>query len=214
MLAECNMDYRKMSGAMDSLIGLLDKTDKVRIKGPGTDLDFSVKNIPAAKAAGLINIPDGEIFTSPVKDSIEGFITFNTPAAYRGISYENINFKFKKGKIIDATANFTKEINKVLDIDEGARYIGEFAFGVNPYVKRAMKSMFFDEKIAGSIHMAIGNSYPETDNGNTSSIHCDLVLLQSPEYGGGEIYFDGILIRKDGRFVIDELECLNPENLV
>lgn len=209
----CTIDYSKMSKAMDSIIGLMDRTDKVRIKGPGTDLSFSIKNIPTIKAAGERNIPDGEVFTAPVRDSIEGDLTFNTPAVYQGTTYENICFKFSKGKIVEATANFTKKINEVLDTDEGARYLGEFAIGLNPYITNAMKDPLFDEKIMGSIHLTPGKCYTEASNNNSSSIHWDLVLIQTPEHGGGEIYFDGKLIRKDGRFVTDELECLNPENL-
>jgi aminopeptidase len=209
----CNLDYSKMSKAMDNIIALMDKTDKVRIKGPSTDLSFSIKNIPTIKASGERNIPDGEVFTAPVKDSIEGELTFNTPAVYQGITYENIHFLFEKGKIIEAKANFTEKINEVLDTDEGARYLGEFAIGLNPYITKAMKDPLFDEKIDGSIHLTPGKCYEEASNGNSSSIHWDLVLIQTPEYGGGEIYFDEVLIRKDGRFMPEELDCLNPENL-
>lgn len=209
----CTIDYSKMSKAMDSIINLMDKTDKVHIKGPGTDLTFSIKGIPAIKASGERNIPDGEVFTAPVRDSVNGNLTFNTPAVFQGITYDNIYFEFKKGKIINATANFTDRINKVLDTDEGARYLGEFAIGLNPFITDAMKDPLFDEKIMGSIHLTPGKCYDETENNNSSSIHWDLVLIQTPEQGGGEIYFDDKLIRKDGRFVTPDLECLNPENL-
>ena len=209
----CTIDYSKMSKAMDSIISLMDKTDKVHIKGPGTDLIFSIKDIPTIKASGERNIPDGEVFTAPVRDSVNGRLTFNTPAVFQGITYENIYFEFKKGKIINATANFTDRINKVLDTDEGARYLGEFAIGLNPFITEAMKDPLFDEKIMGSIHLTPGKCYDETENNNSSSIHWDLVLIQTPEQGGGEIYFDDKLIRKDGKFVTSGLECLNPENL-
>jgi len=209
----CTIDYSKMSKAMDSLISLMDKTDRVRIKGPGTDLSFSIKDIPAIKASGECNIPDGEVFTAPVRDSAQGEITFNTPAVYQGVTYENIFFRFDRGRIIEASSNFTKKINEVLDTDEGARYLGEFAVGLNPYITEAMKDPLFDEKIRGSIHLTPGKCYDEASNNNSSAIHWDLVLIQTPEHGGGEIYFDGKLIRKDGRFVPQELQCLNPENL-
>ncbi|MBN2073362.1 MAG: aminopeptidase [Actinobacteria bacterium] len=209
----CTIDYSKMSKAMDSLVKLMEKTDKVRIKGPKTDLVFSIKEIHAIKAAGESNIPDGEVFTAPVRDSAEGFITYNTPAVFQGFTYENIYFEFKKGRIIKASANDSDKIKKILDMDEGARYLGEFAIGLNPYIIRAIKDPLFDEKIMGSIHLTPGRCYKEASNGNHSSIHWDLVLIQTPEFGGGEIYFDGNLIRKDGRFIIKELECLNPENL-
>lgn len=209
----CNLDYSKMSVAMDNLVKLMEKTDKVHIKGEGTDLSFSIKGIKAIKCAGELNIPDGEVYTAPVKDSVNGTISYNAPAVYQGYTYENIKLEFKDGKIINATANNTEKINKIFDTDEGARYVGEFAIGVNPYILTPMKDTLFDEKIAGSIHFTPGSSYDDAFNGNKSAIHWDLVYIQRPEYGGGEIYFDDVLIRKDGLFVIDELKCLNPENL-
>lgn len=209
----CNLDYSKMSKAMDSLVNLMNKTDKVRLTGPGTDLIFSIKDIPAIKCDGKMNIPDGEVYTAPVKNSINGTLSYNTPSVYNGFSFDNIKFEFKDGKIINATANNTERINSILDTDAGARYIGEFAIGVNPYILHPMKDTLFDEKIAGSIHFTPGASYDDAPNGNKSAIHWDLVLIQRSDYGGGEIYFDDVLIRKDGIFVIDELKCLNPENL-
>lgn len=209
----CNLDYSKMSKAMDSLSALMEKTDRVRITGKGTDLSFSIKDIPVIKCDGKMNIPDGEVYTAPVKDSVNGYITYNTPAEYQGFTYENIRLEFKDGKIIKATANDTERINKVFDTDEGSRYVGEFAVGVNPYITKPMKDTLFDEKIAGSIHFTPGSSYDDAFNGNKSAIHWDLVFIQTPEFGGGEIYFDDVLIRKDGMFVIPELEGLNPENL-
>ena len=210
----CNLDYSKMGKAMENLVEYMNKTDKVRIVGPGTDLTFSIKDIPAIPCAGEMNIPDGEVFTAPVRDSVNGTLSYNTPAVYQGYTYENIKLEFKDGKIIKATANDTERINQVFDTDEGARYVGEFAIGVNPYVVTPMKDTLFDEKIKGSFHFTPGECYDEAPNGNVSSIHWDLVCIQTPEYGGGEIYFDDVLIRKDGLFVVDELKCLNPENLV
>lgn len=210
----CNLDYSKMGKAMEALVALMNCTDKVHIEGPGTDLTFSIKDIPAIPCAGHMNIPDGEVFTAPVKDSINGTLTYNTPAVFQGYTYENISLTFKDGKIIEATANDTERINQVFDTDEGSRYVGEFAIGVNPYITTPMKDTLFDEKIMGSFHFTPGNCYDEAPNGNHSSIHWDLVCIQTPEYGGGKIYFDDVLIREDGRFVIPELQCLNPENLI
>ena len=211
----CNLDYGKMDEAMKSLVDYMNRTDKVRIVGPGTDLNFSIKNIPAIPCSGLRNIPDGEVYTAPVRDSINGTLTYNTPAVFQGFTFENISFKFVDGKITQATSNDTERINDVLNTDEGARYIGEFAIGVNPYILKPMKDTLFDEKIMGSFHFTPGNCYEdEAPNGNHSAIHWDLVCIQTPEFGGGEIYFDDVLIRKDGRFVVKELECLNPENLI
>ena len=209
----CNLDYSKMDRAQDPLAELMRKTDKVRITGPGTDLTFSIKGIGAEKCSGQKNIPDGEVYTAPVRDSVNGTISYNTPTLYNGITFENIKFRFENGKIVEASSSDTARLNEILDSDEGARYIGEFAIGFNPYILHPMKDILFDEKIAGSIHFTPGQAYDVTDNGNTSSIHWDLVLIQRPEYGGGEIYFDDVLIRKDGLFVIPELEGLNPEKL-
>ena len=209
----CTLDYSKMSKAMDSLVEYMNRTDKVRIVGPGTDLTFSIKDIPAIKCAGQLNIPDGEVYTAPVKDSVNGTITYNSESVQNGFLFSNVSLKFENGKIVEATANDTAKVNEVFDIDEGARYVGEFAIGVNPYILNPMQDILFDEKIAGSIHFTPGNAYDDADNGNRSNLHWDLVLVQRAEYGGGEIYFDDVLIRKDGLFVVDELKCLNPENL-
>ncbi|MFR1366582.1 aminopeptidase, partial [Lentihominibacter sp.] len=187
--------------------------DKVTIKGPGTDLSFSIKDIPAIKCGGECNIPDGEVYTAPVKDSINGIISYNTPSEEQGFTFENIIFEIKNGKIIKASSNNNDRINKLLDTDEGARFFGEFALGVNPYILHPMKDTLFDEKIAGSFHLTPGAAYEDAFNGNKSAVHWDLVTIQRPEYGGGEIYFDNKLIRKDGIFTLPELECLNPENL-
>ncbi|CAH8709577.1 aminopeptidase [Paenibacillus thiaminolyticus] len=209
----CNLDYSKMDKAMESLKALMDRTDTVRLTGPGTDLTFSIRGIGSIKCSGQNNIPDGEVYTAPVRDSVNGTLTYNTPSIYNGFTFENISFRFENGKIVEATSNDTARINHILNSDEGARHIGEFAIGVNPYILHPMKDTLFDEKIAGSIHFTPGQAYETADNGNRSSIHWDLVLIQRPEYGGGEMYFDDVLVRKDGLFVIPELECLNPEHL-
>jgi aminopeptidase len=209
----CNLDYSKMSKAMDPLQQLMERTDKVRITGNGTDLAFSIKGLPAIKCDGKMNIPDGEIFTAPVINSVNGRLSYNTPAVYQGYTFENISLQFENGKIVEATANNTEKINKILDTDEGSRFIGEFALGVNPFITKPMKDTLFDEKIDGSFHFTPGSAYDECDNGNKSAVHWDLVCIQRPDYGGGEIYFDDVLVRKDGRFVLPELFALNPENL-
>lgn len=209
----CTLDYAKMDRAMDALKARMERTDKVHIKGPGTDLTFSVKGIPAVKCAGELNIPDGEVYTAPVRESVEGIITYNAPSLKDGVRHENISLTFEKGKIVRAVSSDPAALNAVLDTDAGARYVGEFAIGVNPYIDRPMLDTLFDEKIAGSIHFTPGCCYEDAPNGNQSSVHWDLVLIQTPAYGGGEIFFDGELIRKDGRFVTEDLLALNPENL-
>ncbi|MDO4572515.1 MAG: aminopeptidase [Clostridia bacterium] len=209
----CNLNYARMDRAMDPLKALMERTDRVRLVGPGTDLSFSIRGLPAVKCAGHMNIPDGEIYTAPLRESVNGTIAYNTPSLENGFTFTNIRFRFENGRIVEAHANDDRRINELLDLDEGARYVGEFAIGVNPYITWPMKDTLFDEKIAGSIHFTPGSSYDDCDNGNKSALHWDLVLIQTPEYGGGEMYFDDVLVRKDGRFVLPELDCLNPENL-
>ena len=211
----CTLDYSKMDAAFGPLKVLMERTDRVRIKGPAdTDIEFSIKDIPAVPCAGKLNIPDGEIFTAPVKDSVNGVIHFNTPTLYQGVTHENVRLVFKDGKVVEATGSDTDRLNEILDSDDGSRYVGEFALGVNPFIDNAMKDILFDEKIKGSLHFTPGNAYDEADNGNRSEVHWDMVLIQTPEYGGGEIWFDDVLVRKDGKFVPEELQVLNPENLV
>lgn len=210
----CTMDYSRMSAAMDPLTELMTATDRVRIVAPGTDLSFSIRNIPAVKCDGKVNLPDGEVYSAPVRDSVEGTITFNTRASYLGQNFSDVSFTFEKGRVVDCRSDNDAKLNELLDTDEGARYIGEFAIGVNPHIDRIMNDIGFDEKINGSIHFALGQAYENADNTNRSDIHWDIVLLLKKEFGGGEIYFDDTLISKDGLFVLDSLKGLNPENLL
>lgn len=210
----CLVDYDKMGAAMKPLVELMNRTDQVRITGPRTDLTFSIKGISTVGSSGGCNIPDGEVMTAPVRDSVNGFVYYNVPSPYGGEVFRDVYLEFKDGKIVNATSNLTEKMNQIFDTDEGARYIGEFAIGVNPVITSPMTDILFDEKMAGSFHFTPGNSYDSASNGNHSAEHWDLISLQTPEAGGGEMYFDGVLIRKDGRFVLPELECLNPENLL
>lgn len=209
----CTMDYARMARAMAPLERRMIKADRVHLKGPGTDLRFSIKGIGAKMCKGDRNIPDGEVFSCPVKNSVNGVIQFNTPTIYSGTRFENVWLEFKDGKIIQATSNNTKRLNEILDTDAGARYVGEFSLGFNPYIEKPMCDILFDEKIAGSLHFTPGQAYEDCDNGNRSAVHWDMVLIQQPEWGGGEIWFDDELIRKDGRFVPKDLQPLNPERL-
>jgi aminopeptidase len=209
----CTLDYGKMRPGMDALKSLMETTDQVHITGAGTDLRFSIKGIPAIVCGGEHNIPDGEVFTCPVRDSVEGHIQYNAPTVYQGTAFASVRLTFKGGKVVEATSNNTERLNAILNSDEGARYIGEFAFGFNPYIREPMRDILFDEKISGSFHFTPGQAYERADNGNRSQVHWDLVCIQRPEYGGGEIYFDKKLIRKDGQFVPKELHSLNPDSL-
>ncbi|MBR0443996.1 MAG: aminopeptidase [Clostridia bacterium] len=205
------VDYRAMSASMVPLVKFMEKTDRVHIKGPGTDLTFSIRGIPVVPCDGHKNIPDGEVFTAPVRDSVNGVIQYNTAAMRYGKKFLNPRLVFKDGRIVEATCdNDTPGFNELLDADEGARYVGEFALGVNNSVTRAVGNTLYDEKIGGSFHFTPGCSYEEAPNGNISQLHLDIVCIQKPEYGGGEIWFDGELIRKDGLFLPDELKGLNP----
>jgi len=211
--AVCTMDYQRMAEAMQPLARRMTEADQVKIVGPGTELTFSVKGMAAIPCDGKLNIPDGEVFTAPVKDSVSGTVQYNARTIYQGTTHDQVRLELKDGKIIQATSSNTEHLNKVLDTDEGARYVGEFAIGFNPYVTEPMLDTLFDEKIAGSFHFTPGQAYEEADNGNKSTVHWDLVCLQDKDHGGGEIWFDGELIRKDGLFVVEDLEPLNPKNL-
>jgi aminopeptidase len=211
--AVCTMDYRKMAKAMIPLQRRMKRADHVRIKGPGTELTFSIKGIGATMCRGDRNIPDGEVFSCPVKNSINGHIHFNAPTLYSGTKFENVRLEFRDGRIVDGSSSNTRRLNEILDTDAGARYTGEFSLGFNPYILNPICDILFDEKIAGSLHLTPGQAYEECDNGNRSAVHWDMVLIQRPEWGGGEIWFDGELIRKDGLFLPKDLKQLNPANL-
>ena len=206
----CLLDYKALVPAMKALKKLMDQTDRVEITGPGTDLRFSIKDIPAIVCGGTYNIPDGEVFTAPVRDSVEGFVSYNAPTIYQGIPFDGIRLEFSKGRITKAEAGGrTRQLNKILDSDEGARYIGEFALGFHPAIRQPMRDILFDEKIAGSFHFTPGQAYEEADNGNRSQVHWDMVNIQRKDWGGGEIRFDGKVIRKDGVFLPKALARLN-----
>lgn len=209
----CTMDYAKMARAMVPLERRMKRADRVQLQAPGTDLTFSIKGIGAKMCKGDRNIPDGEVFSCPVKNSVNGVIQFNTPTIYSGTKFENVRLEFKDGKIVEATANHSKRLNEILDTDAGARYVGEFSLGLNPYILNPMCDILFDEKIAGSLHFTPGQAYEECDNGNRSAVHWDMVLIQRKDWGGGEVRFDRELIRKDGLFVPRDLKPLNPSNL-
>lgn len=207
----CLVDYKAMQPAMNALKKLMDQAEEVHITGNGTDLRFSLKGLEAITCGGTHNIPDGEVFSAPVKDSVEGVVRYNATSVYQGKSFENVELTFEKGKIVKATSNDTKAINKIFDSDEGARYVGEFAIGFNNAIKQPMGDILFDEKIGGSFHFTPGQAYEGVaDNGNRSQVHWDLVCIQRPDYGGGEIWFDGKLIRKNGKFIAKSLAKLNP----
>ncbi len=208
----CCVDYGHMAEAVKPLVRLMEETDQVHILGPGeTDLTFSIKGIPVIPCCGEKNIPDGECYSCPVKESVNGVIQYNARTIYHGITFDDIRLQFKDGKIVDASCSNTEGLNHILDSDAGSRYLGEFALGFNPMIESPMCDILFDEKIGGSLHLAVGSSYEDAFNGNVSSIHWDMVLIQTEKHGGGEVYFDGKLVRKNGLFVVPELKGLNPD---
>lgn len=210
----CTLDYASLSNKLLPLKKLMESTDKVHILTPSTDLTFSIKNMPAIICSGECNIPDGEVYTAPIKNSINGQILFNIPAVENGVEYNNIMLKLKDGKIVDFDCNEKEKFKQILDTDEGSKFIGEFAFGTNPYCQKPIKDILFDEKMFGSIHLAIGSSYDDCYNGNKSAIHLDLIQSHKKEFGGGKIYFDEQLIFENGRFIYPNLVDLCEEKLI
>src|SRR3954452_11794999 len=209
----CTLDYAWLARALDPLVARMNAANDVHITGPDTDLRFSIAGIPVVSCAGEMNIPDGEVFTAPVRDSIEGHVRFNTPTIYQGTSFDGIRLEFAGGRIVRAecTAGDVNKLRRIFEADEGASFVGEWSIGCNPRILHPMRDILFDEKIAGSFHLTPGNAYDEADNGNRSKVHWDLVQIQRAEYGGGTIAFDGVPIRVDGLFVPEDLKMLDPE---
>lgn len=208
LFSACCIDWDSESRKQEKLKRLMDRTDRVRLVAPDTDLSFSIAGLPGIKCDGRFNMPDGEVFTAPVRDSVQGHISYNCPSIYQGKEYNGVRFEFRDGKIVKASADagMTGLLNGILDTDAGARYIGEFALGINPGIRQPMRNILFDEKIFGSIHFTPGQAYDECDNGNRSAVHWDLVRIMAD----GEIWFDDRLIQKNGRFTHKDLLELNP----
>jgi len=207
----CTLNYPLLHQEMEPLKAALDRASQVRILSPGTDISFSVEGIQCSISAGTWNIPDGETAMKIVRESVNGIISYNVPSNHQGFVFRDIKLTFKRGQVVGIEANDAKRMEAILDTDEGARYIGEFAIGVNPYLRRPIIDTLFDEKMAGSLHFTPGGTDKE---GNDSSVHWDIVQTHMPEYGGGEIYLDGNLWRKDGLFVDEPLKRLNPDTLL
>jgi aminopeptidase len=207
----CTMDYQALYQEMEPLKAALDHAGRVRILSPGTDISFSIEGVNCFISAGTWNIPDGETAMEIVRESVNGIISYNVPSNHQGFVYRDIRLTFKEGRVAGVEANDAKRMEAILDTDAGARYIGEFAIGVNPYIRRPIIDTLFDEKMAGSLHFTPGGT---DSDGNPSSVHWDIVQSHMPEFGGGEIYLDGKLWRKDGLFVDDALKRLNPDVLL
>ena len=204
----CCIDWNAMSAKQDKLRALMEAADRVTIRSADTHLTLSIKGIPAIKCDGLRNMPDGEVYTAPIRDSVEGHIVYNCRTIYNGKEFPDVRLEFQEGKVVRAsTSGNQNDLEMILNTDEGARYIGEFALGINPGIRRATGSILFDEKIALSLHTALGSCYNECPNGNKSAIHWDLIKILDTE---GEIWFDENLIQKDGSYVHPDLLDLNP----
>lgn len=203
----CLFDYEQLRQAMLPLEEQLRKTDMIHLKGEGTDIEFSVKGQNWIPCFGKRNIPDGELFSSPIIDSVNGHITY-APSVYQGKPFEFVKLEVKDGVVTGFDSSNNAALEEILDTDEGARQFGEFSFGLNPVIEKPMYDILFDEKIYGSNHLTLGKDYAIAPNGNSSNIHWDLVCI------GADVFFDGKLVRKGRQFVKEELKGLNPEALL
>ena len=203
----CLLDYKKLEEAMKPLHSMLDETKMIQLKGDGTDIEFSVEGQPWIPCFAKRNVPDGELFSSPILDSVNGRITY-TASVYQGKPFEYVTLDVKDGVVHDFDSSDNEALGNILDSDDGARRFGEFSFGLNPVIKKPMYDILFDEKIYGSNHLTLGHDYEVAPNGNTSSIHWDLVCI------GADVFLDGKKIREGRNFIIDELKGLNPSALL
>ena|SRR3989304_2077735 len=208
--ATIGIDWNELYKKQEKLRKIIDSVQNVRIIGKDTDIALSIKGRKAENGAGQFNMPDGEVFTSVVEDSAQGVISYTYPALYSGKEFHDVRLKFKDGKVVSATASKGEgDLNKILNIDKGGRYIGELGFGNNFKIKKFTKDILFDEKIGGTIHIALGKGYKETLSKNISALHWDMICDlrggrrpggSGPE--GGELWFDKKLVQKDGRWLI------------
>ncbi len=199
----CLLDWREMSKRLNIIKDKMKKVDKVRIVGEKTDLEFSIKGRNIIVADGKHNMPDGEVFTSVIEDSVNGRIFFDMPAVKMGQIVENIYLEFKNGVVVRYNAEKNKHfLEKMINTDIGSKRIGEFGIGLNYNIKRAVKNILFDEKIGGTIHLALGRGYKETGSKNDSAIHWD--LIKDMRKKGSKIYFDDEIVFEDGKWLLFE----------
>lgn len=195
--------WRELGREQQFYVDWLRDKERVHVVGPGTDLTLSIAGRVFRNSDGKRNFPSGEFFTGPVEDSAEGTIRFTIPSVVGGHLVQDIQLTFAQGKVTQATAVSGRAyLDAALALDEGARYVGEFAFGNNFGITRGIRNILYDEKIGGTIHMALGNSYPETGGKNVSALHWDMICDLREPAGGGEVYVDDILFLKDGRLVM------------
>ena len=195
--------WRELGAKQQFYVDWLANRQSVHVIGPDTDLRLSVAGRTFRNSDGKRNFPSGEFFTSPVEDSAEGTIRFTIPSVVRGHEVSDIRLTFEHGRVIHATAAEGQQyLDASLGIDEGARFVGEFAFGNNFGITHGIRNILYDEKIGGTIHMALGASYPETGGKNSSALHWDMICDLRAAAGGGEVYVDDVLFLKDGKLVI------------
>lgn len=195
-----NLDWKKESKKQDKLKKVLDKGESVRILADDTDLTFSIKGRAAIKCDGKHNMPDGEVFLGPVETTTEGFIHYSFPAIYSGREVSGVTLKFKNGKVVDAKAEKNEKfLHAMINTDKGAKYLGELGIGMNPHITKFVRQILFDEKIIGTVHLALGRAYKEGGGVNKSALHWDMIKDMRR---GGRLYVDDKLIQKNGKFLI------------
>lgn len=198
----CMQDWKKLEGFMNKVKKAVDKGSRVRIKTPDTDLTFGIKGRLGAIGNGTHNMPDGEVWTAPVEDT-EGYINFTYPYERMGRMIKGIKLEFKKGKVAKASSKTNFDVlDAMLKTDKGARILGELGIGCNFNIQKFTNNLLFDEKIGGTIHLALGHAYTECNGINKSAIHADIVKDLRPKYGGGEVWIDDKLLIKDGKFML------------
>jgi aminopeptidase len=192
--------WRAIQKDQERLVKWLDGKEQIEVKGEDIDMRLSIKERPFINCYGDSNLPDGEIFTAPVEDSVEGWVRFTYPAIYQGREVEGVELRFEKGRVVDAKAEKNQEyLEAMLNMDDGARVLGEFAIGTNENIDRFVKNITFDEKLFGTVHMALGFGYPESGSKNQSGLHWDMICDMK---SGGEIFVDGELFYASGEFKI------------
>jgi aminopeptidase len=195
-----NVDWSKKFKEQEKLRKLVDGTKTVRIIGKGTDITLDIGGRRAANAGGEYNMPDGEVFTAPIESKTRGFITYTFPAIYMGKEFHDVRLEFKEGRVVKASAQKNEgDLNKILDMDEGSRILGELGIGNNFEIQKFTKDILFDEKIGGTVHLALGRGYKENGSKNRSGLHWDMI---KDLRDGGELYFDGSLVQRNGKFII------------
>ncbi len=195
--------WKELGERQQFYVDWLRDKQNVHIIGPDTNLRLSIAGRVFRNSDGKRNFPSGEFFTGPIEDSAQGHIRYTIPSNVNGRSVQDILLRFEEGRVVEATAAQGQVfLDQMLEMDEGARYLGEFAFGNNFGIQRPTRNILFDEKIGGTVHLALGNSYPETGGKNVSALHWDMICDLRPEAGGGEVYVDDILVLKDGKLVL------------